>query len=138
MTYKERYKLLHDYPVIAARHFDHRFKKLLVFLLNDNELLGGKIADYWWRTEFQNHGSPHIHMLILVDKIPEFNTIEGVNLIEKCISCNSSTKNMKLNEIIINCQTHKCKATCLKKSKEKCRFNHPMNEYEETRILKDS
>ena len=38
---------------------------------------------------------------------------------------------MKLNEIIINCQT------CFKKSKEKCRFNHPMNESEETRILKE-
>ena len=42
-----------------------------------------------------------------------------------------------MNEIIVNCQTHKCKATCLKKSKEKCRFNYPMNESEETRILKE-
>jgi len=76
-------------------------------------------------------------MLIWVDKIPIFNKIEGVILIEKCISCNSSTKNMKLNEIIINFQTHKFKATCFIKSREKFRFNYPMNESEETRILKE-
>ena len=40
MTYKEKAQLLHDFPVIAARHFDHRFRKLLSFLLNDEEILG--------------------------------------------------------------------------------------------------
>ena len=42
MTYKEKAQLLHDYHVIAARHFDHRFRKLLNFLLNDDEEILGK------------------------------------------------------------------------------------------------
>jgi hypothetical protein len=42
MTYKEKSQLLHDFPVIAARHFDHRFRKLLNFLLKDEEILGNK------------------------------------------------------------------------------------------------
>ena len=40
MTFKEKSQLLHDYPVIAARHFDRRFRKLLLFLLNDDYILG--------------------------------------------------------------------------------------------------
>jgi hypothetical protein len=40
MTYKEKAQLLHDYPVIAARHFDRRFRKLISFLLSDEEILG--------------------------------------------------------------------------------------------------
>ena len=40
MTYKEKAQLLHDYPVIAARHFDRRFRKLTSFLLSDDKILG--------------------------------------------------------------------------------------------------
>ena len=137
MSFKERSKLLHDYPVVAARHFDRRFRKLLQFLLNNDQIFGGKITDFWWRTEFQNRGSPHIHMLIWVDNLPEFNTVEGVNLIEKTISCEVNTKNIKLNELVVVCQTHKCMATCFKKNKTKCRFNYPMELAEQTKILSD-
>jgi hypothetical protein len=56
-------------------------------------------------------------MLTWVEKMPEFNTIDGVNLIEKCISCNSITSDIKLNEIVKKCQTHKCKHTVLRKVK---------------------
>ena len=76
-------------------------------------------------------------MLIWVEKMPEFNTIDGVNLIEKCISCNSITSDIKLNEFVKKCQTHKCKHTCFKKSKDKCRFNYPMCESNLTRILSE-
>jgi hypothetical protein len=40
MTYKERAQLLNDHPVVAARHFDRRFRKLMLFLMTDNSVLG--------------------------------------------------------------------------------------------------
>jgi len=77
-------------------------------------------------------------MLVWIEKLPEFNTIEGVQIIENCISCCSNTENLTLNELIKNCQTHKCKNTCFKKNKDNCRFNYPMKVSSETRILLDS
>lgn len=76
-------------------------------------------------------------MLIWISNLPEFNTVDGVRLIEDCISCSLATENLKLNDIIKKCQKHKCKATCFKKSKDKCRFNYPMIVSNETRILSD-
>ena len=56
MPYKERAKLLHDYPIVAARHFNRRFKALMKYLMKDHQILGGKIIDYWYRIEFQVRG----------------------------------------------------------------------------------
>ena len=76
---KKRNQLLIDYPIVAARHFNHRFKCLLKYLQNSNDdALGGKIEDYWYRVEFQARGSPHIHMLVWVKNAPKFDTPEGL------------------------------------------------------------
>ncbi len=40
MTYKERAQLLNDHPVVTARHFDRLFRKLMLFLMTDNSVLG--------------------------------------------------------------------------------------------------
>jgi hypothetical protein len=76
-------------------------------------------------------------MLIWINNLPDFNTVEGVKLIEDCISCSLATENTQFNLLIKKCQNHKCKATCFKKSKDKCRFNYPMVVSNETRILSD-
>ena len=137
IPYFKKAQLLHDYPAIAARHFDRRFKKLLKYLELDNKVLGGKVVDSWWRTEFQNRGSPHIHMLLWVENIPLFNTDEGKNLIDDCISCSINTGDNELDEIIKRVQIHKCTHTCFKKNKEHCRFNYPMSTSTETKILNE-
>ena len=40
MSYQERSKLLHDYPVVAARQFNKRFKALMRFMSKNNSMLG--------------------------------------------------------------------------------------------------
>lgn len=32
--------------------------------MKESYCLGGDIADYFWRIEFQKRGSPHVHMLL--------------------------------------------------------------------------
>lgn len=78
LPFKERSDLLNDYPIVAARHFDHRFRALLRYLKLDNEALGGKVIHYWWRIEFQARGSPHVHMLVWIQNAPNFDTEEGI------------------------------------------------------------
>ena len=80
MHFEDRNQLLREYPVIAARHFNHRFKQFIVFL-KQTLVLGGVVVDYWWRVEFQARGSPHIHMMIWVLNAPNFNTVAGIILL---------------------------------------------------------
>ncbi len=80
ITFMERAKLLADFPITAARHFDHRFRALLQYINEDNKVLGGKVIHHWWRIEFQARGSPHIHMLVWIDLAPAFDTLAGVSL----------------------------------------------------------
>ena len=56
-------------------------------------------------------------MLLWVHNLSEFNTLEGVEIIENCISCNSDSSDLIFNLIVWNCQTNKCKNACLKKVK---------------------
>ena len=37
----------------------------------------GEIKDYFWRVEFQQRGSPHIHSLWWVEDAPDIKTVEG-------------------------------------------------------------
>ena len=51
-------------PVTCARHFDYQFNTFLKqFLMCDIAPLG-KIKDRFYRVEYQQRGSLHIHMLI--------------------------------------------------------------------------
>ncbi len=135
IPFSRRTQLLHDYPAIAARHFDRRFKKLLKYLMSNEVLLGGKIIDFWWRTEFQMRGSPHIHMLLWVDISYDFNSPEGIALIDTVISCKKISDDSEIEELIKKCQTHKCTHTCFKKNKKACRFGYPFEESAQTIIL---
>ena len=51
----------------------------------------GQIKDYFWRVEFQQRGSPHIHSLWWVEDAPDIKTVEGrrnaPGFIDKYVSC---------------------------------------------------
>lgn len=81
LSYQQRNQLLTEYPVIAARHFDHRFKAFLNYIKSNDQVLGGKLIHHWYRVEFQVRGSPHIHMIVWIKDAPQFDTQEGLILI---------------------------------------------------------
>ena len=61
-------KLVRENPVMVAQHFVKRWRSLFKqVILNGKGGALGKVTDYFVRVEFQNRGSPHLH-IFLVDK----------------------------------------------------------------------
>ncbi len=57
-------------PLMTAIHFDRRFSALIRFVLHGNQKPLGSVRDYFARVEFQNRGSPHYHMFLWIDDVP--------------------------------------------------------------------
>ena len=71
-NWEDKCRLIQSDPVTCARHFDYQVCKCLNnFLLTDTAPLG-KISDWFYRVEYQQRGSPHIHTLIWLEDAPEF------------------------------------------------------------------
>ncbi|GFY78121.1 helitron_like_N domain-containing protein [Trichonephila inaurata madagascariensis] len=75
-------RLMEIYPVVVSRHFMIRVNALVTFMLNIDEVFGGKVEDYWWRIEFQNRGSPHLHMVVWIDVHRLLDTPEALQRID--------------------------------------------------------
>lgn len=125
--------LVEKFPVIVSRHFMIRVNALMKFLTNSN-IFGSKLVDYWWRVEFQNRGSPHLHMVVWIDNYPSFDTDEGLLLIDQVCTCVLPSEDSELYELVKKCQTHYHTNTC-RKNNTTCRFSFPRQECPETRIV---
>ena len=134
LTSHEKCKLIKSDPVTCARYFDHRVQIFLTTVLQSDSHPIGSIKDYFYRVEFQQRGSPHIHMLIWVENAPSksthsHNTI--VSFIDSYITCEKNEEMKKL----INYQTHRHARTCRKKGKAICRFGFPIPPMKSSVIL---
>ena len=137
LNWEEKCRLIQSDPVTCARHFDYQINQFLCnFLLSDAAPLG-KIADWFYRVEYQQRGSPHIHMLIWLKDAPRFGIDSDekvVAFVTKVISCQKPTDNSELLKLV-NRQIHRHSHTCRKKSKTECRFNYPQPPMRATTIL---
>ena len=122
MNWNEKCRLIQSNPVTCARHFDYQVSQFLTnFLLKGAQPLG-KISDWFYRVEYQQRGSPHIHMLIWLDSAP----VLGVNdeaivtdFIDQIISCKWPVDDLELQKLV-NRQIHRHSQTCRKKNKNEC------------------
>ena len=137
LNWEEKSRLIQSDPVTCARHFDYQVHKFLQnFLLSSTAPLG-KIADWFYRVEYQQRGSPHIHMLIWLENAPTFgedSDYDVVSFIDKIVTCEKPTENPDLLALV-NRQVHRHSHTCRKKSKSVCRFNYPQPPMTSTKIL---
>ena len=120
LTWEEKCRLIQSDPVTCAR---------LAPL--------GKIKDWFYRVEYQQRGSPHIHMLIWLDNAPVFGVDKDedvVAYIDRIITCSKPESDPELQDLV-NRQTHRHSHTCRKKSKNICRFNYPQPPMRCTQIL---
>lgn len=111
------------------------------FIQNNDEVFGGKVKDFWWRIEFQNRGSPHLHMVVWIENHPAFDTEEGILLHDRNCWCKIPTEeeDPELFELVKKCQIHRHTPTCTKNNTSvRCRFNFPRQECDETRIVSHS
>ena len=135
LSWQEKTKLVQKDPVTCSRYFDHRVQEFLNTVLKSSCEPIGKLLDYFYRVEFQQHGSPHIHMLVWIENAPTLETnSEGeiVQFVDKYLTCN--TDNEKTANLV-GLQSHKHSKTCRKKGKPICRFGFPLPPLPRTMLL---
>ena len=137
LNWEEKCRLIQTDPVTCARHFDYQVNQFLKnFLLSSAEPLG-TISDWFYRVEYQQRGSPHIHMLMWLDGAPEFqikSDAEVTGFIDNIITCQRPTDNPELLSLV-NRQVHRHSHSCRKNTKAECRFNYPQPPMRQTKIL---
>ena len=137
LTWEEKSRLIQSDPVTCARHFDYQFNHFLKHFLMSGATPLGKIADWFYRVEYQQRGSPHIHMLIWLEDAPVYGCDDDsvvTSFIDEIITCKKSDNNPEL-EHLVNRQIHRHCQTCRKTSKAECRFNFPQPPMKATSIL---
>lgn len=87
LTSHEVQQLIEKYPVTVSLHFMIRINALMKYIRNNDQIFGGKVKDFWWRIEFQNRGSPHVHMIIWIENHPSFDTPEGIATLDRVATC---------------------------------------------------
>lgn len=102
MSFSEKCRLIGSDPVTCSRYFDNRirllFKHLFFGEYGPFVKAGYKITDYYWRTEFQTRGSPHVHGLLWIENAPIYDKFESNSInectkfIDKLITCENNSK----------------------------------------------
>ena len=119
LNWEEKSRLIQSDPVTCARHFDYQINQFIQSFLLSPEAPLGKIADWFYRVEYQQRGSPHIHMLIWLENAPTFGEdFDGdvVSFIDKIITSQKANDNPDLLALV-NRQVHRHSHPCWKKSK---------------------
>ncbi|TKS65165.1 ATP-dependent DNA helicase PIF1 [Collichthys lucidus] len=129
LEWADRCELLRRNPVTAARMFDFRWHCFLREVLMSPANPIGKIKDYFYRVEFQQRGSPHVHCLFWIENAPiiDKNTdAEVIQFIDRYVTCELPSNDEELLDTVTSVQQHsKRHAKTCKKGKTVCRFNFP-------------
>lgn len=126
---------------MTAIHFERRFDALMKYVLLNGIQPLGKVRDYFARVEFQNRGSPHIHMFFWIENIPNNIDSESIVQLKKYINDTIVTGvpdqylDPELYDLVKRLQTHNHSPYCSNNYKSKCRFNFPKKECNETKIF---
>ena len=137
MTWEKKSDLIQKDPVTCVRNFDHMVQLFIYDVLKRNVMPIGEIADYFYRVEFQQRGSPHIHGLFWVKEAPQYEKSsdeEIVNFVDKYITCYKPDSSSEMEDLV-NLQLHRHAKTCKKAGHNVCRFNFPLPPMPRTIIL---
>ena len=135
LTWQEKTKLVQKDPVTCSRYFDHRVQEFLNTILKSKCEPIEKLRDFFYRVEFQQRGSPHIHMLVWIENAPtlEKNPEEEiVKFVDNYLTCSANDDE---TAHLVELQTHKHSRTCRKKGKAICRFGFPLPPLPRTMLL---
>ena len=138
LDWQEKCNWIRSNPVTAARHFQFRAQKFIHGVLMSDALPVGLIVDYFYRVEFQQRGSPHLHCLFWVKDAPKIghNTEKEIcSFIDTYVSCNipDSETDPDLYTLVDKVQRHSHSSSCMKSGKG-CRFHFPKAPTSETLI----
>ena len=132
-------KILRSNPVTTMRMFDKRVEELLTFFKSDAQPLG-YVVDLFYRLEYQNRGSPHIHSMLWINGAPVYgeDSYEAViNFIDTYVTARlpdpitEPELYRKVKEVQTHSRNHS--KTCRKNNKP-CRFGFPKPPASQTMI----
>ncbi|XP_029949267.1 uncharacterized protein LOC115389839 [Salarias fasciatus] len=121
----------------AHQEGDLRWQNLLTSILKQEGRVqtvedlewADRIIDHFYRVEFQQRGSPHVHCLFWIEGAPKIdqNTDEEVvEFIDKYVTCELPSDDDALLDIVSSVQTHsKRHSKSCRKNKTTCRFHFP-------------
>ena len=92
MSWKQKSELIQKDPVTCARNFEHMVQLFIHTFLKSSSHPIGEIVDFFYRVEFQQRGSPHIHGLFWIKDAPEFgkDTEEDITkFVDTYVSCSA-------------------------------------------------
>ena len=136
LSWETRSRLVQSDPVTCVRHFDHRVSQFIQTILKSPNSPLGEMEDYFYRVEFQQRGSPHIHMLVWIKSSPKYGTDDEEDVIRYIDTVASCSANVQpAAEKFLAMQKHKHSRTCRKGGKAQCRFGIPFPPMRETVIL---
>jgi hypothetical protein len=130
MTWEDHCNIIMSNPAAAAKMFQQKVHTFIkdVILSQANPI--GQVEDYYYRTEFQQRGWPHIHMILWVKDAPKLDKDSDKSItdfVDKYISCDLPPEsNEELHEIVTSVQVHsKGHTKSCRKTGQVCRFNFP-------------
>ena len=136
ISWQTRSRLVQSDPVTCVRHFDNRVNQFIQTVLKNRHCPLGKLRDFFYRVEFQQRGSPHIHMLAWIKDAPKYgetNDADVMKYIDNIISCSGDVPQDQKQ--YVDLQRHKHSRSCRKGGKAECRFGIPFPPMRETQIL---
>ena len=137
LSWQTRARLVQSDPVTCVRHFDHRVSHFIETVLKSPTSPLGVLKDYFFRVEFQQRGSPHIHMLAWIENAPKYGENEEddvLKYIDKVASCSADLTGELQN--VLEFQKHKHSRSCKKGEKPVCRFGIPFPPMPTTTIIR--
>ena len=125
-------EIINANPVTACRMFESRVLSFISTVILSPAKPIGEVIDFFYRTEFQSRGWPHIHCLFWCKEAPKFDSStdnkEFISYIDKYITCAISNQEQEPDfyEIVSSVQLHsKSHSRSCKKGGKTCRFNFP-------------
>ncbi|XP_061190194.1 uncharacterized protein LOC133198057 [Saccostrea echinata] len=137
LNWNEKSKLVKQDPVTCARFFDNRVQLFINTFLKSPHNPLGVVTDVFRRVEFQNRGSPHIHMLVWTSDAPKHkeNSNEEIEAyVDEYVTCGLQENNPQMKQLV-ELQVHKHSKTCKKGGKSVCRFGFPLPPLPKTMLL---
>ena len=104
LTWQEKIKLVQKDPVTCSRYFDHRVQEFLNTVLKSSCEPIGKLLDFFYRVEFQQRGSPHIHMLVWIENAPTLETHSEEEIVQFVDQYLTSNTDNEKQQILLACK----------------------------------
>ena len=136
MSWATKSRLIKSDPVTVSRFFNNRVERFISAFLKNSLHPLGEVTDFFYRVEFQQRGSPHIHAILWIQDAPQLerdSNEDVVHFIDDFI-----TTSTDIDEDLVKLQRHRHTHTCKKNHKNHknaCRFNFPLPPMRKTQVL---